>query len=75
MNRLEFSCFESFFVGIFKTKEEYFFFNPPVEGNVNSMEQKGLKSSVKMMFKNSTADLFYFLFKIFLIWDNFVHVK
>jgi hypothetical protein len=33
--------FADFFVRIFKTKEEYGFLqNPPVEGTVNSMEQK-----------------------------------
>ncbi len=38
-----FSCFADFFVRIFKTREEYgFLLNPPVEGTVNSMEQKTL---------------------------------
>jgi hypothetical protein len=41
MNRLEFSCFADFFVCIFKTRVEYGFLkNPPVEGTVNSIEQK-----------------------------------
>jgi hypothetical protein len=41
MNRLEFSCFEEFFEGIFKTRVEYgFLSNPPVEGTVNSIEEK-----------------------------------
>jgi hypothetical protein len=41
MNRLEFSCLADFFVRIFKTIEEIVFFsNPPVEGTVNSMEEK-----------------------------------
>jgi hypothetical protein len=41
MNRLEFSCFADFLKGILKHGEEYCFLsNPPVEGTVNSMEQK-----------------------------------
>ncbi len=41
MNRLKFSCFADFFVCKFKTRVEYGFFkNPPVEGTVNSIEQK-----------------------------------
>jgi hypothetical protein len=39
--KLEFSCFADFFVRILKTRVEYgFLYNPPVEGTVNSMEQR-----------------------------------
>jgi hypothetical protein len=35
------SCFADFFMNIFNTREEYgFLLNPPVEGIVNSIEQK-----------------------------------
>ncbi len=41
MSGLEFSYFSDFLLRIFKTREEYGFLkNPPVEGIVNSMEQK-----------------------------------
>jgi hypothetical protein len=45
--------FYGFFCRTFKTREEYgFFLNPPVEGTVNSMEQK---TRVKLMSKNSIS--------------------
>jgi hypothetical protein len=60
MDRLEFfSCFflfRGYFCKDLKNQRRVpvcFFYNPPVEGTVNSMEQKTSESFVKLMSKNS----------------------
>jgi hypothetical protein len=42
MNRIELSCFADFSKGFLKPEKSMGFFKMPVEGTVNSMEQKTL---------------------------------
>ncbi len=57
MKRLEYSCFVHFFVRIFFKPEKSlgFLWNPPVEGTVNSIDEKTLMSFVNLMSKNSIS--------------------